>query len=91
MHEPTLLLYRPRSHRLFLPSKLSILPNFETEHSWYVRNASTDGGPPVYFPPVSDPEALLETLEIAWKTERKCRGPHDWRPVYLKSLSEASL
>jgi hypothetical protein len=30
----------------------------------------------------------LQTLEIAWKTERKGLGPHDWKPVYLKSIEE---
>lgn len=90
MHEPTLLLYKPDGHRLFMPNKLSILPNFNATGSWFVRNNSVDGGPPVYFPSVDTTEALMETLEVAWMAERKCRGPHDWKPIYLKSLGEAA-
>jgi hypothetical protein len=90
MHEPTLLMYRTNGHRLFMPSKLSILPNFNAEGSWYVRNTGLDGGPPVYFPPVDESGALMETLEIAWQTDRRCRGPDDWKPIYLKSLGDAA-
>ncbi len=88
LHEPTLLMYRTNSHRLFLPTKLSILPNFHKSGSWYVRNTGL-GGPPVYFPPVECSDRLMETLEVAWSTERECRGPDDWRPVYLKSIADA--
>ena len=89
LHEPTLLMYRPKSHRLFLPSKLSIIPDFGNLGSWYVRNSGLDGGPPVYFPPVDCPDKLTETLEVAWDTDRRCQGPHDWRPIYLKSILDA--
>jgi hypothetical protein len=92
LHEPTLLMYRPNSHRFSLPSQLSILPKFESLNSgsWYVRNTGLNC-PPVYFPPVDNPESLLETLEIAWWTDihKKSKGPEDWRPIYLKSLSDA--
>lgn len=91
LHEPTLLMYRPKSHRLFLPSKLSIIPDFGNLGSWYVRNTGLDGGPPVYFPAVDSTDKLMETLEVAWETERKCRGPDDWRPVYLKSIGDAEV
>lgn len=43
----------------------------------------------MYFPSVDTPERLMETLEIAWKTERKGTGPHDWKPLYLKSIGDA--
>jgi hypothetical protein len=88
LHEPTILIYQPNCQRLFAPSKLSILPNFNTPYdgSWYVRNNGSEGGPPVYFPSVDTPEKLLETLEIAWKSERKGIGPNGWKPVYLKSI-----
>ncbi len=89
MHEPTLLMYKPSGHRLFMPSKLSILPNFNSTGTWYVRNTDLHG-PPVYFPPVDTPATLRETLEIAWETHRPSLGPDDWRPVYLKSLLEAT-
>ena len=91
LHEPTLLMYRPKSHRLFLPSKLSIIPDFGNLGSWYVRNSGLDGGPPVYFPPVDCPDELTKTLEVAWDTDRRCQGPHDWRPIYLKSIGDASI
>ena len=90
MYEPNILIYRPNGHRIFMPSKLSILPNFNAEGSWYVRNNGFKGGPPVYFPPVDDSKGLTETLEIAWKTEREATGPDDWKPIYLKSLGEAT-
>ena len=89
MHEPTLMMYKPHGQRLFMPSKLSILPNFNSTGTWYVRNSALDGGPPVYFPPVDNPTELRETLDIAWETNRKCLGPDDWRPVYLKSIDDA--
>jgi hypothetical protein len=87
MYEPNILMYGHNDPRHFLPSKLSILPNFNTEGSWYVRNTGFRG-PPVYFPPVDNSEGLMETLEIAWKTERESTGPDDWKPVYLKSLGD---
>ncbi len=82
-------MYRPNGPRVFLPSKLSILPNFNAEGSWYIRNTGFRG-PPVYFPHVDNSEGLVETLEIAWKTERESTGPDDWKPIYLKSLGEAT-
>ena len=90
LHEPTLL-YRPNSHRLLLPSKLSIIPDFGNLGSWYVRNLGLDGGPPVYFSTVDHTDRLMETIEVAWDTERKCGGLDDWRPImiYLESIRDA--
>ena len=93
LHEPTILIYQPNCQRLFTPSKLSILPNLNTPYdgSWYVRNNGSEGGPTMYFPSVDSPERLMETLEIAWTTDWKERGPHDWRPIYLKSTRELAM
>jgi hypothetical protein len=93
LHEPTILIYQPNCQRLFTPSKLSILPNLNTPYdgSWYVRNNGSEGGPTMYFPSVDSPERLMETLEIAWTTDWKERGPHDWRPIYLKSTRKLAM
>ena len=57
-------------------AKISVERSNQDAESWYVRLTRKRQGP-VYFPPVSTPEALSRTLSEAWVTNRCLDGIPD--------------